>query len=195
LRRAEEIPKRHCILLVPGSTRNGSTNVAALRAALDATGDDVTAVLFEGLADLPAFNPDDDYEPLPPAVAALREQIASADGILFSAPEYMGALPGSFKNLLDWTVGGPEMDGKPVAWLNVAGKGRGLSAQESMRSVLGYLGAAVIEPAVRRVFVPRSAVGPNGTLHDERVRAAIANAVHTFVDELAVANRFGPDDA
>ena len=48
------------ILLVPGSTRTGSTNVAALRAAVDAAGDDVTPVLFEGLADLPAFNPDED---------------------------------------------------------------------------------------------------------------------------------------
>jgi len=180
--------KQRCILLVSGSTRNGSTNFAALRAALDATGADVTAVLFEGLADLPAFNPDDDYEPLPPAVAALREQIASADGILFSVPEYMGALPGSFKNLLDWTVGGPEMDGKRVAWLNVAGKGRGLKAQESLRSVLGYLGAAVIEPTGRRVFVRRSAVGPDGTVHDEPVRAAIADAVRTFVDQLAVAD-------
>jgi chromate reductase, NAD(P)H dehydrogenase (quinone) len=51
-----------CILLVPGSTRSGSTNVAALRAALDAAHDDVTAVLFEGLANLPAFNPDDDLK-------------------------------------------------------------------------------------------------------------------------------------
>jgi hypothetical protein len=36
------------ILLVPGSTRTGSTNVAALRATVDAAGDDVTPVLFEG---------------------------------------------------------------------------------------------------------------------------------------------------
>ena len=115
------------ILLIPGSTRNGSTNVAALRAMLDAAERDVSAVLFEGLAELPAFNPDDDYEPLPGPVAALREQIASADGILFCTPEYAGALPGSFKNLLDWTVGGPEMDRKPVAWINVAAEGRGLN--------------------------------------------------------------------
>jgi chromate reductase, NAD(P)H dehydrogenase (quinone) len=134
------------ILLVPGNTRGGSTNVAVLRAAKDAAGDDATAVLFEGSADLPAFNPDDDYEPLPRPVAALRELIASADGILFCTPEYAGTLPGSFKNLLDWTVGGPEMDGKPVAWINVAAEGRGVNAQQSLETVLGYLGAAVIEP-------------------------------------------------
>jgi chromate reductase, NAD(P)H dehydrogenase (quinone) len=37
--------------------------------------------------------------------------------IAFAAPGYAGALPGAFKNLLDWTVGGVEMDRKPVAWI------------------------------------------------------------------------------
>jgi chromate reductase len=175
---------RH-ILLVSGSTRSGSTNVAALRAGLDVMeDDDVIAVLYEGLADLPAFNPDDDFDPLPRAVAALREQIASADGVLFCTPEYAGALPGSFKNLLDWTVGGPEMDGKPVAWINVAAEGRGLNAQQSLETVLGYLGARVMEPAGRRIFVPRYAVGADGVIHDERVRAEIADALRTFVNQL-----------
>jgi chromate reductase, NAD(P)H dehydrogenase (quinone) len=180
------------ILLVPGSTRSGSTNVAALRAGLDVMEeDDVTAVLYKGLADLPAFNPDDDYEPLPRAVVALREQIPSADGVLFCTPEYAGALPGSFKNLLDWTVGGPEMDGKPVAWINVAAEGRGLNAHQSLETVLGYLGARVMEPAGQRIFVPRDAVGPDAVIHDERVRAEIAVALRTFIDQLAVADVCG----
>ena len=46
--------------------------------------------------------------------------------MLFSTPEYAGALPGSFKNLLDWTVGDDQpgsMNGKPVAWVNVSPRG------------------------------------------------------------------------
>lgn len=43
---------------------------------------------------------------------------AAADAVLFCTPEYAGALPGSFKNLLDWTVGGGETYGKPAAWIN-----------------------------------------------------------------------------
>ncbi|MGD0240963.1 MAG: NAD(P)H-dependent oxidoreductase [Streptosporangiaceae bacterium] len=34
--------------------------------------------------------------------------------------EYAGTLPGSLKNLLDWTVGGGEIYGKPAGWINVA---------------------------------------------------------------------------
>jgi chromate reductase len=168
------------ILLVPGSARGGSTNVAALRAAADSAHDNVSAVLFEGLTHLPMFNPDDDYEPLPESVVQLRREISLADGVLFSAPEYMGTIPGSFKNLLEWTVGSPEMDGKPVAWINVAPSGRGDGAQRTLETVLGYLGARVTEPAGRRVFVPRRSIGEDGRIEDRDLRAEIAEAVLTF---------------
>ena len=79
------------------------------------------------------------------------------------------------------------MDGKPVDWINVAAEGRGLDAQRPLGRVMGYLGAAVLEPAGRRVFVPRDAVGPDGVLHDVRIRAEIADALRTFAGQLAVA--------
>lgn len=51
---------------------------------------------------LPHFDPDDDREgaPPPPPVAELRAEVATADALLLTTPEYAGALPGSFKNLL-----------------------------------------------------------------------------------------------
>src|SRR5512144_1382318 len=125
------------LLLVSGSTRFGSTNGAALRTAREILGEE-SAVLYEGLAELPAFNPDDDHDPLPEAVVALRAQIAGADAVVFCTPEYAGTLPGSFKNLLDWTVGGAEMYGKPATWINVAAPGRGLGADATLATVLGY---------------------------------------------------------
>lgn len=125
-----------------------------LRTAAAVAPEGITTTLFDGLADLPAFNPDDDYDPLHPAVAKLRTAIAAAEAILFCTPEYAGALPGSFKNLLDRTVGGPEMDGQPVARLNVssiAAPTGGADAHASLAKVMGYLNARVIEPACRRI--------------------------------------------
>ncbi len=173
------------ILLVSGSTRSGSTNTAALRTVRAVAPDGVTGVLYEGLAELPPFNPDHDFPPLPPPVIHLRHEIAAADGVLFCTPEYAGALPGSFKNLLDWTVGGTEMYGKPVAWLNVAAEGRGANAHASLATVLGYVGAAIVEEACAAIPLPREAVGPDGLVGDGPVRAAIADAVRRFVDHVA----------
>jgi chromate reductase, NAD(P)H dehydrogenase (quinone) len=145
----------------------------------------VTAVLYEGLSGLPAFNPDDDREPLPPAASDLRRQIAAADAVVFCTPEYAGSLPGSFKNLLDWTVGGGEMYGKPTAWINVAAPGRGGGAEASLASVLGYVGADVLDEACRRITLSGQAVGPDGLVSDPGFRAEAAKVLDTIVSAVS----------
>ena len=139
------------VLLVSGSTRSRSTNTAALRSAreLQPPG---CASLYAGLAALPAFDPDADHPPLPAAVDALRSEIAAADVIVFCTPEYAGTLPGSFKNLLDWTVGGAEISDKPTTWTNVAAPGTGADA--TLALVLGY-GRARRRGAADRRWPPR----------------------------------------
>ncbi|MGH3842217.1 MAG: NADPH-dependent FMN reductase [Pseudonocardiaceae bacterium] len=85
------------VLLVSGSTRRGSTNMAVLRTVRAVAPDGVTAVLYAGLGDLPAFNPDHEQGDLPAAAAELRRQIAAADAVLFCTPEYAGTLPGKLE--------------------------------------------------------------------------------------------------
>jgi chromate reductase, NAD(P)H dehydrogenase (quinone) len=150
------------VLLVSGSTRDQSTNSAAVRTLAALAPGLVTPVCYGGLAGLPAFNPDHDGDRLPAAVASLRQEIAAATAVLFCSPEYAGTLPGSLKNLLDWTVGGGEMYGKPAAWINVAAPGRGTGAVATLASVLGYVGADVVQEACRDITVDRAAVGPDG---------------------------------
>ena len=141
------------------------------------TADAVTAVLYEGLAGLPAFNPDNDGENAPAAVTDLRRELAAADAVIFCTPEYAGTLPGSLKNLLDWTVGSGDLYGKPVAWINAANAGRGEGAQATLTMVLAYVGAAVIEDACLRLPDARDAVGPDGLIHDPGIRELVARSV------------------
>jgi len=142
------------VLLVTGSTRGASTNTATLRTARLVAPEGVTAVLFDGLADLPAFNPDADEQAPHDAVRNLRRRLAVADAVLFCTPEYAGSLPGSFKNLIDWTIGSGELYRKPVAWINVAAPGRGAGASADLAKVLRYVDAAVIVPACVHLPVP-----------------------------------------
>ena len=174
------------LLLLSGSLRAGSTNSALLATIAAEPPPGVTAHVFTAMARLPHFNPDDDVEGggLDPAVVALRAAIAAADALLISTPEYAGALPGSFKNLLDWTIGGGEIDGKPVAWINVAGAAAptgGADAHDSLRKVLTYAGTRIVEDACRRIPVPRTAVGPDGLLADAALRAEVAAAVDALL--------------
>jgi len=162
------------ILLVSGSTRGASTNGALLRTAAVDPPDGVEAELYAGMTGLPHFNPDDDHDPLPQAVADLRARIDAADAVLICTPEYAGALPGTFKNLLDWSVGGPEMYGKPVAWVNASGSPtRAAHAHASLETVLRTIHADVVSEACAHIAVPRHAVGADGTVADPEVRRRI----------------------
>ncbi|GAA4797836.1 hypothetical protein GCM10023200_37670 [Actinomycetospora chlora] len=168
------------MLLVGGSTRAASTTTAVLRTVRElAPG----AVLYEGLATLPAFDPDDDRDPLPPPVARLRDAVRAAPAVLFCTPEYAGGLPGSFKNLLDWTVGDASprsLYGKPVAWINASSPASPTGARDahaSLAVVLRYVGADVVEEACRRLPVTRDMVGADGLVADGDVRAGLRAAV------------------
>jgi NAD(P)H-dependent FMN reductase len=172
------------IMLISGSTREGSGNTSTLRTARALAPGGVAAELYSGLAVLPAFNPDDDHDPLPPAVGELRERIAASDAVLFCTPEYAGTLPGSLKNLLDWTVGGGEMYGKPVGWINVAVGDRGRGAEEHLAMVLRYVGAVPVEPACVRLPVPREAVGPDGLIADAAIRASLTSVLSVLLDHV-----------
>jgi chromate reductase, NAD(P)H dehydrogenase (quinone) len=174
------------VLLISGSTRAGSTNTALLRTVHALAAPELETALFDGLATLPAFNPDDDRDPLPEPVAQLRTAVHAADALLFCTPEYAGALPGSFKNLLDWTVGDAHprsISGKPVGWLNAAGPAApsgGADAHASLATVLGYVGATIISDACLRLPLTRDAVGDDGLVDDELTRVAALGAVRAL---------------
>jgi chromate reductase, NAD(P)H dehydrogenase (quinone) len=171
------------IALVSGSTRSGSTNTAALRTIAELAPPSVHTRLYEGLTDLPAFVPDAEGGP---AVDDLRRQLAAADAVLICSPEYAGTLPGSLKNLIDWTVGSGELYRKPVAFINVAAPGRGSGADATLRTVLGYVDADIIEAACVRVTVAREEVGPSGTVTDPVLRSRLASVVSSIVSHLGL---------
>ena len=173
-------------LLVSGSVRSGSSNTAALRTALTVLPEGVEGKLYDGIAGLPHFNPDDDAEGavVPEAVAEMRREIAAADALVICTPEYAGAMPAVLKNLLEWTIGDAGTYRKPIGWINVSGPAAptgGADAHDSLRKVLRYAHADLVEAACVRVPLERSAVGPDGVVTDPEARAGIARAL----DELA----------
>lgn len=140
----------------------------------------VVCALYEGLGELPHFNVELDAEPLPAAVAALRAALDDADAVLFSFPEYAGSLPGSFKNLLDWTVGGG-LYRKPIGFINTSPLGAAQGAQQHFRAVTGFINANIIEAACLQLPVRHDAVDAAGVVSDVGVRERLAALLATIV--------------
>jgi NAD(P)H-dependent FMN reductase len=170
------------LLLINGSLRAESTNAAVVLTLCGLLDESVHPVAYSGLAELPHFNPDDDTEPLDPAVRGLRGLIAEADALLFCTPEYAGDLPGSLKNLLDWTVGGTEIQDKPAGSINASSSPTGAAgAHGALRTVLRYTGARIVDAACVHVPVPRTTVSPDGLIEDDRIRQTLLQAATTLL--------------
>jgi chromate reductase len=179
------------ILGISGSLRRGSHNTNLLRAAAELLPPGAELDLYEGLRELPPYDPDLDVEPADPAVVRLREAIASADGVLISAPEYNGSIPGVLKNALDW-ASRPFPDnalrGKPVA---VIGASTGLFgavwAQAETRKVLGVIGADVLEHELP-VGQADTAFGVNGELVEPEQQAVLSELVNVLAARAGAAD-------
>lgn len=188
------------ILGLSGSLRRGSHNRALLEAAARELPDGVALEFFERLGDIPPYNEDLDVEPAPEAVAALREAISSADGVLIATPEYNGSIPGQLKNALDWAsrpFPGSSLKDKPAA---VVGASQGLFgalwAQAELRKVLTTSGAKVVDRELP-IGSAHEAFDADGGLIDAEQRATLAELVtelHQSISSGAPASR-KPDHA
>jgi NAD(P)H-dependent FMN reductase len=171
------------LLAISGSLRAVSTNTALLNAAVLLKPAGMEIEIYRGLATLPHFNPDDDVEPLPPAVADWRAKIAAADGLLISSPEYARGIPGSLKNALDWLVSGPEHPGKPVAFFHASE--RGTASQAALRLVLETMGTRIVDSACITINLLGSEKDAATVAANPDYAAKIKGALNAFSEAIA----------
>jgi chromate reductase, NAD(P)H dehydrogenase (quinone) len=166
------------ILAISGSLRTQSSNTSLLRLAASVAPDDVQVALYDGLATLPHFNPDDDLDVPPPPVLDLRRRVGSADGLLFCTPEYAHGVPGSLKNALDWLVASVELPGKPVASLNASPMAT--YAQASLLETLTVMSTRSIREACVTIPVTRGDLDAQGEIASPDIARATRDALDAF---------------
>ena len=182
------------VLAISGSLREGSYNTALLRAAAETAPEGIEVELYEDLDSVPHYNQDRDTDNPPQAVAELREQINSADAVLFSTPEFNGTVPGALKDLVDWASRpyGHEaaLHGKPVAVIGASVTDYGaVWAQDHLRKALGIAGARVIEAELPVARVAER-LDDDGPVSDPETIESLGEIVEALVDhhrQLAIA--------
>ncbi len=105
-----------------GSLRSGAYSTGVLHTLSERLGSKAELRVHD-LGDLPLYNQDRDGPANPAPVVALREAIASADGLVIATPEYNYGMPGVLKNALDWAsrpYGAAPLMGKPVVTISVS---------------------------------------------------------------------------
>ena len=176
------------IIGLSGSLRAGSYNSALLRAAKEATPAEATLEIAS-IRDIPLYDGDAEAATgVPPVVAALKDRIAAADGLLLVTPEYNNGIPGVFKNAIDW-LSRPGSDirrvfgDRPVAIMGATpGRGGTLLAQSAWLPVLRTLGTQTWNGPRLAVSEAGKVFGPEGELLDERVRTQLQSFMAGYVN-------------
>ncbi|HEY2580504.1 MAG TPA: NADPH-dependent FMN reductase [Mucilaginibacter sp.] len=76
--------------------------------------------IYDGLAQIPHFDPGLDNDNPPATVAEFRKLLADAHAVIICTPEYAYGVPGTLKNALDWTVSSGSLDGKTMALITAS---------------------------------------------------------------------------
>jgi NAD(P)H-dependent FMN reductase len=168
------------LLAISGSLRRVSTNTALLRAMMKHAPNGIAIELYDGMADLPIFNPDREGDLTPAAVDELGRRVRDADGLIVSCPEYAHGIPGGLKNLLDWLVSRDEIPGKPTMLLRASS--RNDISHAALQEVLRTMSVALMpEPGISIHLISKkpdeietifSAPERQSELHDALLRFA-----------------------
>jgi chromate reductase, NAD(P)H dehydrogenase (quinone) len=154
------------LLAISGSLRRASANTATLEAMARLAPEGVKVLVYRDLAQLPPFNPDDDFEdrPKPELVETLRALVDASDALVIAAPEYAHGLPGALKNALDWLVASESFAGKPTALVNTSP--RAFHAQASLREILSTMAARLTPEAFASISLTGKTVTAENILAD-----------------------------
>jgi chromate reductase len=172
------------IVGLSGSLRQGSYNTALLRAAAGSMPAGAT-LSIGSIRGIPLYDADDEAaQGIPAAVAALKDTIAAADGLLIATPEYNNSMPGVLKNAIDWLSRPPAdiprvFGARPVALIGASPGGFGtILSQNAWLPVMRTLGAEPWPGAKMLVSRAPSLFAPDGSLTDART----ADALRAFLD-------------
>ncbi len=162
------------LLGISGALRAGSTNSQLIQNAARAFGADT---FIQADLNLPLYDGDlEAASGIPASVQTLADQIAKADAVVISTPEYNKSLSGVLKNTLDWvsrTEGNVWQD-KPVAIMSAAaGRAGGERAQFALRLCLTPFQCDLLQGPELLVGSNHEEFDADGMLKSERYNAIL----------------------
>jgi len=171
------------ILAISGSLRKGSSNHNILRFLGTIMPADFDYAIYDGLAQLPHFDPGFDNDNPPAQVTEFRELLNAADGIIICTPEYAFGVPGSLKNALDWTVSSGSLDNKKVALITASTGGQ--NAHAAMLLILGALNAELSPDATLLIPFIRAKMDSEGNITAVETIESLKTTLQNLITRIA----------
>jgi chromate reductase len=183
------------VLVVHASLRDGSFNgrLADLAAhTVTRAGGTVDRARYSEL-DCPSYDADRERrEGIPAGARELQRRLLRADAFIIASPEYNASMPGSLKNVIDWTsrFQPQPFNGKQAFLMSASpsmvGGNRGLW---SLRIPLEHLGARVY-PDMFSLAQSHEAFAEGGALRSQELQKRFDLTLGCFLDLVEAALRY-----
>jgi NAD(P)H-dependent FMN reductase len=142
----------------------------------------INYTIYNGLSEVPAFDPGLDNDNPPAPVAALRKLLTEADAIIICTPEYAYGVPGALKNALDWTVSSGSFVGKPTALITASTGGE--NAHNALIKILGAIDADLAEEATLLISFIRSKLDAEGNITDKETEIKLKEVFQVLLNKI-----------
>ena len=134
--------------------------------------------------DLPLYSQDFD-DNYPPIARRLKQDVESADGLLFVTPEYNRSIPGVLKNAIDLASrpwGKNSFAGKPAGVIGTSIGAPGSSmAQQHLRNALTYLDVPLLAQPEVFLHFKDEPIGVNGEIKSDSIEKFLRDFVTRYV--------------
>jgi chromate reductase len=171
------------VAVIVGSLRRDSINrklAHALAALAKPKGLDLSELKLD---DLPLYN-EDLWQSPPGAVLRVKQDIKTADAVLFVTPEYNRSIPAMVKNVVDWgsrPMADTVWPGKRAAIIGASPGAIGTAvAQAHLRSILTPLGVALVSRPEVYISLKPGMLDDQGAVADENLARHLNNFLDAF---------------
>ncbi len=179
------MPTERTVVVLVGSLRRESFNRKATKAIADLAPPHLK-FRFVQIGDLPPYNEDAEGDQAPELWTAFREDVRSADAILFATPEYNRSVPGVLKNAID--VGSrPKPQNvfakKPAAIMSTStGQIGGFGANHHLRQMAVFLDMPVMAQPEMYLGPAAQLFGESGEILKDSTRDLLKKFIDAFGD-------------
>lgn len=170
------------ILAIVGSASEHSSNLKLVHYVRTLLSSEVELEIFDQLAQLPHFNPEQSSNTPPVEIVKIRQAILEADGILLSTPEYVFSIPSGLKNLLEWCVATTIFAQKLTCLITASASGQ--MGHEELKFIMKTLDANISEETSLLISGIKGKLTAEGEPLDEDLRVSLANLMRQFESEL-----------
>ncbi len=170
------------VVAISGSTRQMSINHSLIKAISDLSYASLDISIYDGIAKLPQFNPDNDGDSVAKEVAHFRQQLDNADGVIICTPEYAHGVPGTLKNAIDWTISSSQFPHKPTMLITASTGGN--YGHKALMETLKAIEAKNIDNLQMVIPFIKTKVSMDNKITDDNTLVEVKKLIASFIETL-----------